>query len=254
MPIHATFATFLAFALMLLALAWMSRRIGLLIQENVYLLTGSLDLAMVILFLVYLPGILIHEGAHWLMAKSLGLKTGKFRVWPRKQGKHIGMGSVSVASGGTLADSLVGLAPLLLGSILVALICARLFETGKIGDTWQGNNWPAGMQAMVLALLDEEDGLLWSYLLFAVANAMMPSSSDREPVKSLLLYLLAFAGLYFLLDQSGQLFFQVANWLVEPVQVLTGSLLFIVLLDAVILVLLFAVQAILVTVRRAPRP
>lgn len=254
MPIHATFATFLAFALLLLALAWMSRRIGLLIQENVYLLTGSLDLAMVILFLVYLPGILIHEGAHWLMAKSLGLKTGKFRVWPRKQGKHIGMGSVSVASGGTLADSLVGLAPLLLGSILVALIGARVFETGQIGDTWQGNNWPAGMQAMVLALLDEEDGLLWSYLLFAVANAMMPSSSDREPVKSLLLYLLAFAGLYFLLDQSGQLFFQVANWLVEPVQVLTGSLLFIVLLDAVILVLLFAVQAILVTVRRAPRP
>ncbi|MGB5049976.1 MAG: hypothetical protein WBO46_13625, partial [Caldilineaceae bacterium] len=104
----ATFAIFIAFALLLLALAWASRTIGLLIQEIVYRLTGSGDMAMVILFLVYLPGIFIHEGAHWTMAKLLGLKTGKFRVWPQKKGKYIGMGAVTVERGGTVRDSLVG--------------------------------------------------------------------------------------------------------------------------------------------------
>ena len=115
----ATVAIFIAFAALLLSLAWASRTIGLLIQEIVFRLTGSGDMAMVILFLAYLPGIFVHEGAHWIMAKLLRLKTGRFRVWPQKRGKYIGMGSVTVNRGGTVRDSLVGMAPLLAGSALV---------------------------------------------------------------------------------------------------------------------------------------
>jgi hypothetical protein len=243
-------AVFAAFALLLLALAWMSRRIGILIQENVYLLTGSTDLAMVVLFLVYLPGIVLHEGAHWVMAKLLGLKTGKFRVWPQKQGKYIGMGSVAVASGGPLTDSLVGLAPLLVGSGVVALIGSRVFGTQEIGAIWQQGDLLNALYAVFASLRVQDDNLLWAYLIFVIANAMMPSSSDREPLKSLFLYLLAFAGLYFLLDQSGQLLTQMVGWLANPVWVLTTAFLFTLILDIIILFLLYISRAIFISLRR----
>jgi hypothetical protein len=254
MSLETTLTTFVLFALLLLLLAWMSRQIGLLIQENVYRLTHSADLAMVILFIVYLPGILIHEASHWLMAKALGLKTGKFRVWPRKQGRQIGMGSVSVARGGTVADSAVGLAPLMIGSILVAMIGSQVFQTEQLGLIWQTGNWGAAFGRWQSALTTNPDGLLWSYLLFAVANAMLPSSSDREPLKSLLLYILIFGGVYLLVDRSGQFFFQLAVWLVPSIQILVSALLFIAILDIGVLALLFVLRTILIVVRPLPSP
>jgi hypothetical protein len=252
MSIESTLTTFVLFALLLLLLAWMSRQIGLLIQENVYRITRSPDLAMVILFIVYLPGILVHESAHWLMAKVLGLKTGKFRVWPRKQGRQIGMGSVSVARGGTIADSAVGLAPLIIGSILVALIGTQIFQTEQISSIWQTRNWNAILGQWQTALTSNPDGLLWSYLLFAVANAMLPSSSDREPLKSLLLYILIFGGIYFLIDRSGQVFLQIAAWLVPSIQILVSAFLFIAILDVVVLALLYTLRTVLIVLRPLP--
>lgn len=254
MSFESTLTTFVLFTFLLLLLAWMSRQIGLLIQENVYRLTRSPDLAMVVLFLVYLPGILVHEGAHWLMAKALGLKTGKFRVWPRKQGRQIGMGSVSVERGGTVADSVVGLAPLIIGSILVALIGTQVFQTEQISSIWQTGSWAAAWERLRSALISNPDGLLWSYLLFAVANAMLPSSSDREPLKSLLLYILIFGGLYILIDRSGQIFFQLAAWLVPSIQILVSALLFIAILDVVVLALLYILRTILIVLRPLPNP
>jgi hypothetical protein len=254
MSLETTLTTFVLFTLLLLLLAWLSRQIGLLIQENVYRITRSPDVAMVVLFLVYLPGILVHEGAHWLMAKALGLKTGKFRVWPRKQGRQIGMGSVSVARGGTVADSAVGLAPLMIGSILVALIGTQVFQAEQISSIWQTGNWGAALGRWQSALTSNPDGLLWSYLLFAVANAMLPSSSDREPLKSLLLYILIFGGIYILIDRSAQIFFQLAAWLVPSIQILVSALLFVAILDVVVLALLYILRTILVVLRPLPSP
>lgn len=245
----ATVAVFLAFALLLLALAWASRTIGLLIQEIVYRLTGSGDMAMVILFLVYLPGIFIHEGAHWLMAKVLGLKTGKFRVWPQKKGKYIGMGSVTVSRGGTVADSLVGMAPLLAGTAIVALIAGQVFGADRLAGVWaQGNAWDV-LTSIFAALGGQQDGLLWAWAIFAVANAMMPSASDREPLKMLLLYLVLVGIAYILLDSSGRLFLQAALWLTGPTRLIVGALLFTLVIDGVILAVLYLLQAIVATVQ-----
>ena len=112
-PLIATLPTLLVFVLFLLALAWLSRQLSLQIQWLLVLLTRSPDLTMLLLFLLLLPGVIIHEAAHWGMARLLGLKTSKFRVWPKKKGKHIGLGSVSVQRGNLWQDSLVGMAPLI---------------------------------------------------------------------------------------------------------------------------------------------
>jgi len=246
----ATLAIFIVFALLLFALAWASRTIGLLIQGIVYRLTGSGDMAMVILFLVYLPGIFIHEGAHWLMAKLIGLKTGKFRVWPQKKGKYIGMGAVVVERGGTVADSLVGMAPLLAGSSLVALIAGEVFATDQLVGVWAQGTGLDVVLSIFAALRGQQDGLLWAWAIFAIANAMMPSASDREPLKMLALYLLLVGIVYFLLDSSGQLFLQAAQWLESPTRLLVASLLFTLVIDGVILTGLYLLQAIIATLQK----
>ena len=84
--------------LLLFVLAWFSRQISLHIQFPFYALTRSQNSATLAIFLFFLPGVFVHEAAHWGVARLLGLKTGKFRVWPKRQGKYIGLGSVSVES------------------------------------------------------------------------------------------------------------------------------------------------------------
>lgn len=245
----ATLTTFALFAILLLLLAWMSRQVSLLTQEVIYRITQSADLAMVVLFLLYLPGILIHEASHWLMAKVLGLKTGKFRVWPRKRGRHIGMGSVSVSRGGAVADSLVGLAPLMVGSFFVAMVGEQVFQSYLLPTLWQGGDWWKGIQALLRVVTRQQDGFLWSYLLFAVANAMLPSSSDREPLRSLLLYIVLFGVLYILVDSSGQFFLQVTAWLAGPLATLVNALFLVAILDAIVLGVLFSLRSVLVVLR-----
>lgn len=102
-----------AFLLTLLLLAWVSRQLSLQIQMLFHLITRNGDLTIILLFLLLLPGIVIHESAHWIAAYILGLKPSKFRVWPKKQRQHIGLGSVNVRGGQLWQESIVGMAPLL---------------------------------------------------------------------------------------------------------------------------------------------
>ncbi len=227
----------LGLVLLFLALVWLSRQISLQIQLLVYCLTRSEERATLALFLIFLPGILLHEAAHWVTARLLGLKAGKFRVWPKRQGQQIGLGSVSVQSGGALADSLVGIAPLVVGSLAVALISHLIFDAARLGTALAQGDWPATAQAFT-ASLDQPDGLLWAYLLFAVANAMIPSNSDREPLKPVLLYAALAAGMYIFLQLPLPSLPQLMAWLGPPLQSLSSAFLFVTLLDLLILVCL----------------
>lgn len=224
----------------LLVLAWFSRQIGLRIQGLVYQATRAEGYPIIILFLLLMPGVFIHEAAHWLTARLLGLKTGKFRVWPKPQGKHIGMGSVSVQRGSLWQDSLVGLAPLLIGSVLIALIGYHVFQADVISATLLAGAWSTAL-ASFWQSLRTGDGALWAYFLFAIANAMMPSASDREPVKPLLLYAGVTALVYLLLGLPLAPVSAMLARLTPALQILVSSLVFTILLDAIILSALYLI-------------
>ncbi|MCB9138483.1 MAG: hypothetical protein H6642_09065 [Caldilineaceae bacterium] len=235
----------LSFLLALLILFFLARQISFQLQELAYLLTGSEAMMTLALYLLFLPGIIVHEGAHWLMARALGLKAGKFRVWPKRKGNAIGMGSVSVQRGGVWKDSLVGLAPLLAGTALVAFIGHQVFAATDVTGAWAQGDWSAGLHALARALR-RPDGALWAYALFVVANAMMPSASDREPLRSLLLYS-ALAGIvYLVLGLPATPFAAALAWSAPFLRQMNSALLFTILLDGVIvaslslLVLIFA--------------
>lgn len=233
---------FVLFFILLASLWWLSWRIGLLIQEIVYLSTGSDDLAMVILFLIYLPGILVHEASHWLVARILGLKTSRFRVWPKYTRNTIGLGSVTVSSGGVVWDSLVGLAPLLIGSALIVLIGEQVFDTQTLAFAWRTGRLLDGLNFVVTGLAQNPDSLLWGYLLFAIANAMMPSASDRAPLKSLGIYIVLIGAVFVLIDQSGRNVLLLLDFLFGPIQLLTGAFFLVAAIDLAVILLLLAVR------------
>jgi hypothetical protein len=226
---------------LLLILAWFSRQISLHIQYPFYTLTRSQNSATLAIFLIFLPGVIIHETAHWVMARLVGLKTGKFRVWPKRQGKYIGLGSVSVESRDAVRDSLVGVAPLLVGIVLVTIIGSLIFDAPRVMALVAEGNWLGAVIAFRQGL-NRPSGLLWAYLLFTIANAMMPSASDREPVKPVLFYGALAIGFYIILGMPLQGATAVMQWLAPTLQNLSSALLFVIVLDAIALAFLYLIR------------
>lgn len=159
------------------------------IQGVTFLLTGSPRVAMWVYWALFLPGTFLHEFSHWLTANLLGVKTTRFSLWPQlKKGGELQMGAVVIQVSDPIRHSLIGLAPLLFGSLAVLLIGQGRLELGRLGEAMISGNVETMVQAITYVLL-LPDVWLWVYLIFAVSNAMLPSASDREAWRTVLLYL-----------------------------------------------------------------
>ena len=97
--------------------------------------------------------------------------------------------------------------------------------------------------------LAQPDGLLWAYALFVIGNSMMPSRSDRQPLRSLLLYIGFAALIYVVVGLPIDPITALLGWLIPAIQVLVGALLFVILLDVVVVSVLFLVESIVRSVR-----
>lgn len=162
----------------LLLLLALNRWISAHIQGVGLLLSNSASAAVWFYFLLFLPGILLHEVSHYLTALLLRVKVGKFSLWPQmKRGGNLVLGSVQVKNVDPVRHSLVGAAPIIFGSIAIIII-GRFLHFDLMGD-WLFR----GDLTHTLDILSESitmpDFWLWLYLLFAITNAMMPSESDR---------------------------------------------------------------------------
>lgn len=155
---------------------WITRQV----QIIGWRVTGHEQVTLIIYYLLMLPGIVLHELSHALMARLLGLKVGSFSLGPRNKGQYVQLGSVTVSSGGALRDSLVGLAPWLAGTTALLLISYGIFNVAALGQAWLAGGWRA-VPAAVPGMWQVPDFWLWAYLIFTVSNAMTPSAADREP-------------------------------------------------------------------------
>ena len=241
MPLTDALPTLFALTVSLLVLAFLSWQISLRTQLVTYYLTRSADMATVIIFLLFLPGVIVHELSHWISARALGLRTSRFRVWPQQHGDHIGLGGVSVERGGAWRDSIVGMAPLLTGTALIAWIGAQVFQSERLLVVLAQGRWLEGAGALVQAM-GNADGLVWAYLLFAVGNSMMPSRSDRQPVKALLLYLLFAALIYVVVGLPIDPLNALLGWIVPAFQIVISALLFTIGVDVFVLLVLLALE------------
>ncbi len=179
-------------------LLFLKRWINRHVQGLGLLLVGDNDLAMFLYFVLFLPGILLHELSHWLMAKLLGVRTGQISIWPArsKAGRQMRLGSVKVGQADPVRNSLIGLAPLLSGTLVILLIGNWILGLSAIGNIFSRGEWPRLWENLA-AYVQVPDFWLWLYLIFAVSNAMLPSETDRQSWQPVLLFWGGVAGLLY---------------------------------------------------------
>jgi len=165
---------------MLAPLILLQRLLHREIQAVFLILTREPRLTMVFFSMIFLPGVFLHELSHFLMAKILFIRTGKFSIFPQAlPDGRLQLGYVETSRSDIVRDSLVGAAPLIVGTLFVAYVAVyhlqlrvlwEVFRNGQLDLFWMG----------VRALPNAKDFYLWFYLAFAVSSTMMPSQSDRH--------------------------------------------------------------------------
>jgi hypothetical protein len=174
------FQSLLYLLLLIPPLLFLQRNLQREIQSVFLLLTRQPEISMALFSLIFLPGVLLHESSHFIMAHILGVPTGRFSLIPRKVANgRLQLGYVETASTDFFRDSLIGGAPLLAGGLLVAIIGVSQLELGVLwGAFMQGQ--AGAVRSAFKSILDLPDFWLWFYLVFAISSTMLPSPSDRR--------------------------------------------------------------------------
>src|SRR5688572_18738811 len=165
---------------MLVPLVILQRLLHREIQFVFYIITRNPQLALALFSILFFPGVVLHEGSHFLMAKILGVRTGRFSVFPRPlPNGRLQMGYVETVQSDFFRDSLIGLAPLIAGTLFVAYAGIGQMQLHKLWHVLQ--NGQVELFWMGVSLLPKiPDFYLWFYLTFVVSSTMLPSESDRH--------------------------------------------------------------------------
>lgn len=162
----------------IILLLFLNRWIILHIQGVGLLLSNSKATAIWLYFFLFLPGILVHEISHYLMARLLQVQVGKLSLWPRSKGRsQVILGSVEVRGAGPLRHSLIGAAPFMAGLTIILFLSQRLY-LDRLGTAFLSGDVEIFLSALYQSL-SIPDFWLWFYLLFVVVNTMLPSPADR---------------------------------------------------------------------------
>lgn len=147
------------------------------------LITGKSETAMYAYAIPLLPGVLVHELSHGLMAMLLGVRVGGLSLFPQQQdggaaySGGIRLGLMQTVQTDKLRGSLIGAAPFIGGGLVAALIAQAVLGAGMREALLLGT--PMDIVATFAAGLPVTP--LWAlYLLFAIANALWPSPTDRR--------------------------------------------------------------------------
>ena len=160
--------------------------------QSVFLIgTRHPQLTIGLFSILFLPGILLHELSHFVMARLLRVQTGSVSVFPQisADGRLI-LGYVETARSDFLRDSLIGAAPLIAGSVFVAYASIVHFEILPLWGFLQTAQFDQFWSALA-SLPSLPDFALWFYLTFTVSSTMLPSASDRHAWFSLTLWVVA---------------------------------------------------------------
>ena len=160
------------------------------LQRLLFLICRNQAVAMTVFSLFFLPGVLIHEGSHYIMAKILHVPTGKISLIPHQlPGGKMRLGYVEIRRSDFLREAIIGAAPLLTGGIAVA--CIGLFGFGLSSATVfvESGDWRAVLTSFE-TITRQPDFWLFFYLAFVISSMMLPSASDRQTWFPIILFLI----------------------------------------------------------------
>ncbi|MHB8776236.1 MAG: hypothetical protein ACYC6R_00555 [Anaerolineales bacterium] len=174
------YAGFLWFIFMLLPLVILQRLLHREIQAVFLLLTRNPQLTIGLFSVLFFPGVFLHELSHFIMAKILRVSTRGFSLIPQSYSDgRLQMGYVETEHTDVLRDSLIGLSPLIAGTLFVAYAGIYQLHLHTLWDVLRNGQMDLFWMGFGLLPLIP-DFYLWFYLTFSISSTMMPSESDRH--------------------------------------------------------------------------
>lgn len=167
------------FVILIVIISALRRRMVFELQGSGLLLFRSERAGIVLYSILTLPGTILHELSHFLVAEILQVRTGEITIIPSFDDsgsvREERLGSVATADSGLIRGFLIGIAPFVTG-IGSLIVMGYYLEIG-----WSAYPW------WVIALL--------IYGLIVVGNSMLISRSDRKtwPVIAIFLLLIVTA-------------------------------------------------------------
>lgn len=168
------------FVAMLVPLILLQRLLHREIQAVFLILSRDARITMGIFSLIFLPGVFLHELSHFVMAKILRVPTGRLSLFPQSlPDGRLQLGYVETGRSDIVRDSLIGAAPLIVGTLFITFVAIDRLQMRVLWDVFR--NGQMSLFWMGLGTLPSVgDFYLWFYLVFAISSTMMPSESDRH--------------------------------------------------------------------------
>lgn len=164
---------FFLFFLELIILFLLSKKVTGAIFQLFYTLTRSRKVSIVFFALLFYPGVLVHELAHYIAALILFVPVGKMEFVPIMHGDGIKLGSVEIVKTDPIRRILIGVSPIIVGLLIMTSTLYYITIVSSVSSFWQG--------------------IIIAYLLFVVGNTMFSSKKDLEGIIE---FLLAIGALY----------------------------------------------------------
>jgi hypothetical protein len=168
------------FMVTLLPLVFLQLLLHREIQAVFLILSRSPEFTVTIFSVIFLPGVLLHEFSHYLMAVILGVDAPRFSLVPQMLADgRLQLGYVETVNTDIIRDSLIGAAPLIAGGLSVAYLSVSRLDLLPLWDVLR--NGQLNLFWMGITLLPRvKDFPLWFYLVFTISSTMLPSRSDRH--------------------------------------------------------------------------
>lgn len=168
----------LLLTLELVLLYLLSRKLIQSVFTVLFYLTRSRNAGIWIVTIIFFPGTVVHELSHLFVAEILGVRTGKLTLIPESlERTEIKAGGVMVSETDPLRRTLIGLAPVYVGILVLATLSyflPTLFSHGTDGaNGTYGSLW-TNPNSYIFMLI--------CYLLFAISNSMFSSKEDMNGV------------------------------------------------------------------------
>ena len=157
------------------------------LQSVSLLLFNSASPGLALYAILFLPGTIIHELSHWIVAEILQIPTGEISILPEynySDRTERRLGSVMTARTDPIRGFLIGSAPLIVG-LIVLTILGSIVSSLPIEEIYLTERWKIYV-------------LMYSFIV--MGNSIATSKSDRRYLPFMVVFSLL---IYFVLAWSG---------------------------------------------------
>jgi len=213
---------FILFLLLLFSLFLLSQKIQTHIYNSLFIITKSERFAVGVLLVLLLPGTIIHELSHFLVATILRVPTGELTIIPTiEKSGEVKAGKLFLGNTDPFRLSLIGLAPMIIGLGII-------YAAGKFFLLGFPQLFSTDYRLQTVFCF---------YLLFITSITMFSSKKDLEGLKfALPVIMLIFIALYV---AGVRLFFD--NSLISKIELFLSGLNYYLSITAVINFLVFLI-------------